>query len=66
MNINKILASAYMISGFLLIIVFGGKLIVQLFGMIAGFYMIWRGFSMLNGSMFVNSTFKSFTQNKFK
>lgn len=66
MNMNKIMAFLYMVSGFALIIVFGGKLIIQLLGMMAGFYMIWRGFLMLNNPMIINATFKNFTQDRFK
>lgn len=66
MNMNKFMAFVYMVSGFALIIVFGGQLIIQLLGMIAGFYMIWRGFLMLNNPIIVHGAFRNFTQDKFR
>jgi len=66
MNTNKIMALAYMVSGVALIVFFGGQLIIQLLGMIAGFYMIWQGFLMLNNPMVMHAAFRNFSQNKFK
>ena len=66
MNMKKILAAFYIIAGIALILIFGGQLILQLLGMMAGFYMIWRGLLMLNKPMFFNANFKAFTNDRFK
>lgn len=63
---NKFLGFLYTVCGFALIIIFGGKLIIQLLGMIVGFYMVWRGLLMLNKPMIMHATFRNFTQDKFK
>ena len=65
MNMQKIVAVFYIAIGIAMIIVFGGKLLLQLLGILAGLYMIWQGVS-LQRSMFFNANFKNFSDDRFK
>lgn len=64
MNPKKITAYLYILSGLFLIIFFGGKLLIQLLGVLAGVLMVRHGAMMLSvGSMF-QSYFRTFTYDK--
>lgn len=65
-TVRALTAFFYIVCGFALVVIFGGKLIVQLLGIMIGFYMIWQGVAMLSTPMAFNATFRDFTQNKFK
>lgn len=66
MSMQKIFAGLYIVTGIVLVVVFGGKLILQLLGMMVGFYMIWRGLLLLNKPMFFNANFRSFANDRFE
>lgn len=65
MNIQKLSGYGYIVAGLFIIMFFGGALILQLLGVLAGLFMIHHGFTILNSQRFFRSYFRSFTDIKF-
>lgn len=66
MNIEKLSGYGYILAGLFLITFFGGALILQLAGVVAGLFMIHHGFMIIKNQRFFRSYFRSFTDIKFK
>ena len=66
MDIQKLSGYGYILAGLFMIMFFGGALILQLLGVLAGLFMIHHGFTVLNSNRFFRSHFKSFTDIKFR
>lgn len=64
MDPKKITALLYMLSGVFLIIFFGGKLLLQLLGVLAGVLMIRQGMIMLSAGSMFQSYFRTFTYDR--
>ncbi|MBM17724.1 MAG: hypothetical protein CL947_01490 [Epsilonproteobacteria bacterium] len=66
MNFEKLSGYGYMLAGLFIIIFFGGALILQLLGVLAGLLMIHHGYMMVRNQQFFRSYFNVFFNDRYR
>ena len=64
-QMHKFEGLVYCLLGLFMIIVLGGKLLLQLLGVVCGFMLLWRGVRLLYPQQMHRSIFTFFQQDRF-